>query len=234
MMQRFSLPFRQVLLLCALAAVSPVLAADYDADEVMSGMQATLDATADASFLVTGVLHAADGTVYPLEVEAEAIPAAGVFRLEIFQPDALADNFIIVTEDELYNYSWMTNQVVVYRSDDPAALGPLAPDSDTALTLTLDLAELFSGWDLEVSGSEDTPDGPAAVLELTNRDASANITAATLVASEETWFPRSLVLVTREGDTLLDIQLSNFEADTGLSVDDLLWYPPDAEVIDER
>ena|SRR5690625_7270960 len=94
---RFSLP----LLGAALALSGPAVAAAQEpaVSEVLSGMQAALDGTADATFLVTGVLHAADGTVYPLELEVEAMPQEQVFRLEIIQPDALADNFIIVTED---------------------------------------------------------------------------------------------------------------------------------------
>ena len=233
MTERFTALVRAVLGALLLAAPA-ALAADYDAAQVMDGLQDTLAATEDASFLVTGTLQAADGTLYPLEVETEVIPAKSVIRLEIFQPDALADNFIIVTEEELYNYSWMTNQVVVYRADDPAALGQLAPDDDTALDLTFDLAELFAGWDAEVTGSEETPEGEAVILELTNRDSGASISRATLHALEGTWFPQALVLYTSGGDTLLEVNLSNFEADTGLDEEDLLWYPPDAELIDER
>lgn len=225
-----------VVLTVAVAALLPALAAAQNPEpaEIISGMQQTLDATADASFLVTGELLGGDGTVYQLELEVESMPRAQLLRIFIIQPDALADNFIIVTPEELYNYNYLTNQVVLYAADDPNAYGPLAGDAEGSFELTLDLAELFAGWDARVAGSVDTPAGPAVRLELTNQDRAANIGAATVVALEDGWWPHELTLFTASGEILLRIELSNVRFDTGLSEDDLLWYPPDAELIDER
>ena len=210
------------------------LAQDASADEIIGGMQSTLDATTDASFLATGQLQGADGTVYQLELEVEAMPQEGLIRLFILQPDALADNFIIVTPDELYNYNYLTNQIVVHDASDPAAYGPLAGGAEGSFELSLDLAAVFDGWQTEVAGSTDTPQGPATRLELTNLDPEANLGSATVVALDDGHFPFSVELRTATGETMLAIELSQVEFDTGLSTDDLLWYPPDAELIDER
>lgn len=221
-------------LLAATLIVSTAQAQQPTADEIIKGMQDTLDSTTDASILVTGELLGSDGTVYQLELEVEAIPAEELIRLFIIQPDALADNFIIVTPTELYNYNYLTNQVVVYDADDPQAYGPLAGDSDGSFELTLDLASLFSGWYSEVYGEVDTEAGPAHQLVLTNLDETANFASATVVALDGTWFPQEITLRNSDGLPILSIELQDVRFDTGLSAEDLLWYPPDAELIDER
>lgn len=218
----------------ALLAGAVASAQEPTADQIISGMQETLDATSDASFLVTGQMLGSDGTVYQLELEVEAMPQEGLLRLFIIQPDALADNFIIVTPEELYNYNYLTNQIVVYDADDPQAYGPLAGDSEGSFELTLDLASLFAGWQTEVVGTVDTDNGPATELELTNLDPGANIASATVVALQDGWFPQRIDLRTSGGEPMLSIELDQVVFDSGLSADDLLWYPPDAEVIDER
>lgn len=225
---------RAAALLLAVALLPLAAAESPDPDTVISGLQQTLDSTTDASFLVTGELLGGDGTVYRLELEVEAMPQEQLLRIFIIQPDALADNFIIVTPEDLYNYNYLTNQVVLYRADDPNAYGPLAGDAEGSFQLTLDLAELFSGWDATVSGEVTTPLGAAVQLELSNSDRDANIAAATVTALEGDWWPQEIELFTAAGDTLLRIELSEVRTDTGLSEDDLLWYPPDAELIDER
>lgn len=225
---------RAAALLLAVALLPLAAAESPDPDTVISGLQQTLDSTTDASFLVTGELLGGDGTVYRLELEVEAMPQEQLLRIFIIQPDALADNFIIVTPEDLYNYNYLTNQVVLYRADDPNAYGPLAGDAEGSFQLTLDLAELFSGWDATVSGEVTTPLGAAVQLELSNSDRDANIAAATVTALEGDWWPQEIELFTAAGDTLLRIELSEVQTDTGLSEDDLLWYPPDAELIDER
>lgn len=225
---------RAAALLLAVALLPLAAAESPDPDTVISGLQQTLDTTTDASFLVTGELLGGDGTVYRLELEVEAMPQEQLLRIFIIQPDALADNFIIVTPEDLYNYNYLTNQVVLYRADDPNAYGPLAGDAEGSFQLTLDLAELFSGWDATVSGEVTTPLGAAVQLELSNSDRDANIAAATVTALEGDWWPQEIELFTAAGDTLLRIELSEVRTDTGLSEDDLLWYPPDAELIDER
>ena len=62
----------------------------------------------------------------------------------------------------------------------------------------------------------------------------ANIARAVVYVLEESGFPHRVILQTATGDTMLFIELGQVEFDTGLSAEDLLWYPPDAELIDER
>ena len=230
-------PLRR-LLACLLATAvmsGAALAQEPAAQDIIQGMQDTLDGTAGATFLVTGELLGGDGTVYQLEIEVEAMPAEQLIRLFILQPDALADNIIIVTQEALYNYNYLTNQIVVYDADDPQAYGPLGGGGDGgSFELTLDLAQLFSGWDSRVAGNADTPAGQALRLELSNRDPEANIAAASVLATQDNWFPQEITLFTRSGATMLRIELQDVDLEPGLSADDLLWYPPDAELIDDR
>src|SRR5699024_7411297 len=106
------------LLLPLLLLAGSVFAADQPtADELIDNVEETLATHDDLSFLVTGNLQMDDGTQYPLEIEVEALPRLELIRLEILQPDAMADNFIIATSEEIYNYNFMTNQVVVHNSN---------------------------------------------------------------------------------------------------------------------
>lgn len=119
----------------ALAAllVGAASAQDLSADEVLENLEARTQALQDASFLLTGTIFDADGQEIILEVETDFIPDEELVRAYFIQPDALADNFVIVDGDTVYNYLFVTNQVTILNANDPDALGGLLPEVEDEL-----------------------------------------------------------------------------------------------------
>ncbi len=225
--------FRTALLLLTVAlagALTVAVAQPLSADEVLENMEREAQELGDATFLLTGRLVDGDGTTHFLEVDTSIMPGEELVRAEIWQPDALADNVIIFDENVVYNYIFLTNQVSVFRADDPDALGGLIGSEEGAVEFTFDLGELFDGWDTEVT---DYQDGVYR-LEFTNLAQDAAIASAVALVDENGWVPMEIYLHRPGGGLLAELIINDFEANVGLSEEDLTWYPSDAEVIDER
>ena len=160
------------------------------------------------------------------------LPAAGMY---IVQPDALADNQLVVDGDVVRNYTFLTNQVSLYDLDDPDAFGGLiAADVDGATPISLDLAAVFADWDAQIVGEEGTPRGSALVLRFDNRDPDAQIRYVLATVLDGSWEPWRLVFY-RAGDALFaDLRFVDLEVDQGLTREDVTYLPEDAEVLDRR
>lgn len=208
------------------------LAQELTADEVLANITREAEATHDASFLLTGRLLDPDGTAITLEVEVELIPGEKVGRASFIQPDALADNVVVLKGDEVYNYLFLTNQVTIFSADDPDALGGLLSDGEEGggVDVTLDLDRLFAGWEAEVESYQ------AGVyrLRLDNKEEGAALTKVMATVQEGTWTPTELTLFGGDGRMVAELFIENFQRDQGLSVEDVTYIPEDAEVIDER
>ena len=215
-----------------LLPLSPAVAQEHTADEILSHMTAAAEATEDATFVLTGRLIDADGTSIALEIDLEVIPDAEVARATFHQPDALADNIVVFSDDAVYNYLFLTNQVTIFAADDPDALGGFLGEAEdeSSFFLTLDLEELFAGWEVEVVGYEEGE----YRLRFSNIDVAASLREALVRVEEGTWVPGELILIEADGRTLAELFVADYRPDTGLTVEDVTWLPEDAEVIDER
>ncbi len=221
-------------LLAALASLAT--AQDLSADDVLARMKERAETLRDASFLLTGNLIDPDGTEIALEIEVELVTEPQVARAYFIQPDALADNFIVLDGDAVYNYVFLTNQVTVFDANDPDALGGLLPaeQDGRALELTLDLDRLFAGWEVEVADYLDTPEGSAYLLRFRNGDPEAVVTSVEATVLDELWTPYQLVFYQSASSVLADLAFEHLALDQGLDPEDVAFIPDDAEVIDER
>jgi outer membrane lipoprotein-sorting protein len=222
--------FYRLLTVLAALLLPLCLAQGLTADEVLEEIKQEAEATRDATFLLTGRLIDPDGTAIALEIEVELIPGEDAARASFFQPDALADNVIVYDGDSVYNYIYLTNQVTVFDADDPDALGGFLSGNGDGPTLTLDLEELFAGWDAVVEGYE----AGAYRLRLDNKEEGAELDHVFATVEEGSWVPRELILVGDEDRTVAELYVEDFMRDQGLSVEDVTYIPDDAEVIDER
>ena len=213
-------------------------AQDLSADEVLANLEERSTSLQDASFLLTGTIFDTDGQEIALEVEAQFIPGEELARATFYQPDALADNFIIADGNTVYNYLFVTNQVTVLNADDPEALGGLIPQGQTegAVDLTPNLGRFFSSdnWEPSIEGFEESPDGPVYRMRFTNLDDAANLEYVSATVLDAEWLPQSMTFVQRSGDPLAELQFSDYALDTGLDPAELREIPQDAEQIDER
>ncbi len=227
---------RRALAALALLLVSSLVAvAQEDADAVLDRVAATAEALEDATFLLTGRLIDADGTEIALELEVQTIPERRVASVYVLQPDALADNIVVLDGDAVYNYTFLTHQVTVFDADDPDALGGLVgADAEGELEVSFDLQQLFSGYRASVTGQSDTPEGPATVIRLDNLEEEVRIAWVEATIPDATLLPYRIELYDHDDGLLAELRFENLRTDVGLAAEDVTYLPDDAELIDER
>jgi outer membrane lipoprotein-sorting protein len=221
--------------LLLLALLPFAMAQTPDVAEVLAGLEARAAEVVDLAFVLEGQLVDEAGQVIRVEVEVLAIPGIPAAGMYIVQPDALADNQVVIDGDVVRNYTFLTNQVSLYDLDDPDALGGLiAADADGAVPISLDLAAVFADWDAQVVGEESTPACRALVLRFDNRDPDGQIRYVLATVLDGSWDPWRLVFY-RAGDALFaDLRFVDLEINTGLTREDVTYLPEDAEVLDRR
>ncbi len=172
-----------------------------------------------------------NGDAQEADLIVKSLPAKRIVRIEFQKPDALADNYVVITPDEVYNYLFLTNQVVVY----PRARARIEG-------LGFDLSRM---GDLRKLGEEGEVvwDVPAQVVfekrpawRVTGRAPDPD---ASGFARVEVWIDREAkrplrtVFYDAEGDPLSDLTWTAFEA-VRFATDDLVTFPPDAEWIEKK
>lgn len=207
-------------------------AQDLTADTVLANATEAARSLQDAEFLLTGSLVDPDGSELALEVQVQVIPAEKLARADFFQPDALADNFVIFDDEDIYNYIFLTNQISVFKADDPNALGGLFPDTNVqqGLEFNLDLEQLFDGWRVSKEGYDEG----RYLLKFTNNDAFGTVSYVLATVIETSWEPHTLRFFGAEDELIAHLVLEDFKRDSGLEPEDVRYYPDDAELIDER
>lgn len=223
--------------LFTLFALATVAAQDLSAEEILDKLEEKAENTQDISALVTGSLYDSDGTEIILEVDTQFIAEERLTRAEFFQPDALADNFVIVDGNAVYNYLYVTNQVTILNADDPDALGSLFPEVQEEVegnfNATPDVSRFFNGWEASVEGYGESPAGPAYTLRFDGvNEGPVDHVNAVIIDGE--WLPHSLEFVQSDGNVLANLIFEDYSVDSGLDPEELRFIPPDAEVFDDR
>jgi hypothetical protein len=224
-----------VLAALLLAASAWAGAQDLDSDAVLENLRVNAETLQDASFLLTGRIVDPDGTDIPLEIEVQYIPSDQAASAYILQPDALADNIIVLDGQTVANYTFLTHQITLFDATDPDAFGGLlgAPEGE-AFEFTTDLGQLFAGFESAIEGYGEGPAGNVYVLAFTNVDEAAAIARVEADVVDGEWYPYSLRFLRDDASLLAELFLEGFAADQGLAVEDVVYLPEDAEVIDER
>jgi outer membrane lipoprotein-sorting protein len=222
------------LLMVTLVTLLNVLASaqELSADEIVANLTERAEAVQDAKFLMTGNLIDADGQEIPLEVTIATIPAENLLRADFLQPDAFADNFIVVDNQDVYNYVYLTNQVSVFDLGDPEALAGLSFSSNRDFNFTLNIAGLFEGW---TTSSQGLSEG-VYTLRFDNNEATEGVRIGYVEAqiAEDTWLPSAMNFYSPDDVLLAELFFNDYEVDAGLNPDDVRYIDPSAEVIDER
>ncbi|HZW27491.1 MAG TPA: outer membrane lipoprotein carrier protein LolA [Trueperaceae bacterium] len=229
--------------LTRLAAASALLLAGLASAQEAPPVETILDNVTqaardlqDASFLLTGRVVDADGTEFPLEIEVQVVPGLDLAKAYIVQPDALADNQIVLDGAAVYSYSFLTHQVTVFDADDPDALGGMLPAGQDGATanLSLDLGEILAGYEAELVGVEEGPEGSLYRLAFANRDREAMILDVHAWVLAADWLPRRLVFKEAGGRVVAELNAEQLAIDQGLDPEEVRALPEDAEVIDNR
>ena len=225
--------FFYALLVVALAGLSH---AQLSSDEVLANLKTAAETLQDASFLLTGNLTDPDGTQIALEVQVQVIPDVEAARAEFIQPDALADNFVVLDGDAVYNYVFLTNQATIFPTDDPDALGGLFPGGnvDQGFDFTFNPEQLFRGWTASVTGYGESPVGNVYNMRFVNEEPDALVAYVDTSIVEAEWRPYILTFYSPEDTVLAQLTLEDFARDQGLDAGEVTYIPNDAELIDER
>ncbi|MBX3140816.1 MAG: hypothetical protein KF875_08685 [Trueperaceae bacterium] len=222
--------------LCA-ALIAPSAAAQaLDVDTVLDNVTTAARDLRDASFLLEGKLVDTDGTIIALEIEIQVVPPAGLASAYIIQPDALADNEIVLDGPAVYNYTFLTNQVMVFDADDPDALGGLLPKGEDGASaeISFDLGAIFAGYVATIADVEQGADGDVYVIEFKNKDPEALILDVIARVFSSDWLPRQLVFMEADGRVMAELNANDLVIDQGLDPEEVRRLPDDAEVIDNR
>ena len=220
-----------------MTALTPVARAQtLDIDTVLDNIAESARALEDAGFLLTGKLVNPDGTTITLEIDVLIVPPLSLGSAYIIQPDALADNIIILDGPSVLNYTFLTNQVMIFDADDPDALGGLLPSGDNGATanISFDLSAILSGYVGSISEVKSGPHGETYVIHFVNIDPTAAILDVIAEVPSADWLPRRLVFIQSDGHVLAELNAERLEVNTGLDPDYVRELPDDVEVIDNR
>ncbi|WP_456410322.1 outer membrane lipoprotein carrier protein LolA [Oceanithermus sp.] len=180
---------------------------------------------------LVGQVMGPGGDLQPADLKVAVVPEAEVVRIDFIRPDALADNYLVITPDKVYNYLFLTNQVVVYPRGRARVEG-LGFD----LSHLGDLQDLEARRDLTWENPASTELDGRAAWKLVGRAADPQSAGFVRVVL---WIDRSEALPLRsafygEGERVLsDLNWEDF-AFTDLKPDTLVSFPPDAEWIEKN
>lgn len=228
---------RVVATLLAFTALAAAGAQRPDVETVLKHIEDAANGIQDATFTVTGKLVDADGTVIPLNIDVQTIPPKNIASAYINQPDALADNQIVLDGDVVKNYTFLTNQITLFDANDPDALGGLLPagqNGQTSPVVSFDLAKIFGGFDAAIQDVKTVEGTETYILDFTNKDPSANIVDVTATVPSSDWLPRELVFNQKDGKVVADLKVGDLKLDQGLDPSKVTYLPQDAEIIDNR
>ena len=218
------------------AAAAQSEAAALDVDTVLDNIAQAAEALEDVSFLLTGRLVDPDGTAIALEIDIRVVPDLPVASAYIIQPDALADNQIVLDGEAVYNYTFLTNQIAVFDANDPDALGGLLPagEDGASASISFDLGAIFEGYVASVEEVFEGEHGPTYRIHFANRDPDALVLDVMALVPTADWLPRQLQFLQSDGTLLAELNAENMVIDAVLDPEDVRYLPEDAEIIDNR
>ena len=204
------------------------LALALSAEEVIKRLDSYLK-SGPWEALIEGEIMLPTGELAKTKMKVYVLPAEKIARIEFFAPDSVADNFVVITPEKVYNYLFLTHQVVVYPREKARIEG---------LGVSLSRLGDFEGlaeaegilW--KIAATEKTEVGEAYLLVGRPEDPeTAGFLRVELWVLKDPPVPYRYRVYDLEGELVLDLFWRDFKR-TRLTKDDLLAYPPDAEVIE--
>ena len=209
-------------------AVLPVMA--VGASELFDQVNSELEKGPWQARLV-GKIVGPGGEAQEADFIIKTLPAEKIVRIEFQKPDALADNYVVITPEKVYNYLFLTNQVIAYPRE-KARIEGLGFD----LSRMGDLRKLEENGEVNWGAPEETNFKGRPAWRITGRAAEP---ATTGFARIEAWISKKPVSLLRtvfysaSGEVLSDLEWTNFKH-VSFSRDELVSFPPDAEWIEKK
>ncbi|WP_456476387.1 outer membrane lipoprotein carrier protein LolA [Oceanithermus sp.] len=180
---------------------------------------------------LVGQIMGPGSDLQPADLKVAVVPEAEVVRIDFLRPDALADNYLVITPDKVYNYLFLTNQVVVYPRERARVEG-LGFD----LSRLGDLQDLGARHDLIWEDPAPTQLDSRTAWKLVGRAAdpqNAGFVRVVLWIDRAEALPLRSAFYGEDERALSDLAWKGF-AFTDLKPDALASFPPDAEWIEKN
>jgi hypothetical protein len=220
---------KTLLTLTTLAALPIVLAQGVTADSILKNLDATQKNTKDFSAKVSGSAEQNDSKT-KFEVKIAGITASKLTRVDFLAPDALADNFLIIDNQNAYNYQFITNQVTIQKNANAAEVGGF----NLNFNALNDLQTTFPSNQVDFKPiiSETTPAGKAYILDATPKKGSKlEFDRLKVWVLESGWRVYRTQAFDAKGAVQFDITIQDWKVNAGLKASELCKIPKDAEVI---
>lgn len=159
-----------------------------------------------------------------LKARVLAIPKENLFRIEFQKPGSLEGNFTLITEKEVWNYLYLTNQLIVSPKEKAQVQGlGFSPQG------LGDLKGLSERVSLRLVGEERLPEGVAWKLVGRAQEGQGFATLELYILKND---PRPVRFVFRDevGKVMADLRVVEFKK-ASLRPQDLKRYPKDAQVV---
>lgn len=178
---------------------------------------------------VTGKIQLPDGSAQDADFRVQVIPgktaADTLLRIDFKKPSSLEGNFVVVTDKEVWNYLFLTNQVVIQPRAKANVQG-----LGVNLTSLSDFNQLTDRLTLKLLGDATAPEGPAWRIQGTPKEASSGFASMEIVVLKSDPRPVSITLKDSGGKAVADLAIGGFKR-SALTAQILKKYPGDAEVV---
>lgn len=195
------------------------------AEGIIKQVQTNLEKSSWEMSMV-GKIQLPDGSSQDADFRLMVLPGKEpLTRIEFNKPASLEGNFVVVTPKEVWNYLFLTNQVII-QSRAKARVEGLGID----LTDLTDFDQLTDQLQVKLMGDATSAEGPAWRLLGTTKDPAAGFSQMEFLILKSDPRPVQIRLKDSAGKTLAELNFRNFKR-TRFDARTLRKYPADAEVV---
>ncbi len=222
---------KRIAFLTGLAAVAVTAFAQTapSIDDLIKRLDAAQKTTKDFRAKIVGNVEQ-DKTKIKIEANISSILDKKLTRIEFAAPDTLADNILIVDNQNVYNYLFLTNQVTISKSSSGTDVGGF--NFNPSQLNDFDATFPRSDLNFEAVKADTTPAGKAWMVEATPKKKGDFEYSRIKV-----WVLDNPARVYRfqsfdEKNTMqFDIQIPEWKTNQSLKITDLCKLPRDAEIV---
>jgi outer membrane lipoprotein-sorting protein len=222
---------KRIALLTGLVAIAVTALAQNapSIDDLIKRLDAAQKTTKDFKAKIIGTVEQ-DSSKIKIEAGISSILDKKLTRIEFVAPDALADNILIVDNQNVYNYLFLTNQVTISKSTSGTEIGGFNfnPSQLNDFNASFPKADL----NFEAVKADNTPVGKAWLVEATPKKKGDFEYSRIKI-----WVLDNPARVYRfqsfdEKNTIqFDIQIPEWKTNQNLKITDLCKLPRDAEIV---
>lgn len=207
-------------MICALGLVFAQSATD-----IVKQVQANLEKSPWEA-TITGKVQTPDGSTQDAELRLQVVPGTNqTARVEFNKPASLEGNFVVIDDKEVWNYLFLTNQVIIQPRSKAKVEG-----LGVNLTSLGDFEELTNRLNLRPPLEVNSADGPAWRIVGTPKDSSLGFAQIELTVLKSDPRPVSIRILDSSNKVLAELNFRNFKR-TNLTASALRKRPADAEVV---